>query len=45
MFNGILNFGEIVIEVSLDNDTGDYTFVFSGPEINEPIVVSGNLGD
>ena len=45
MFNGVLNFGEIIITVSLDNDTGDYVFTFSGPEISEPIVVSGNLGD
>lgn len=43
--NGILNFGPIVIEVNFDFDTGDYTFVFSGAELDEPVTVTGNLGD
>lgn len=43
--NGILNFGPYIIEVTFDADTGDYTFIFSGESLDEPITVTGTLGE
>lgn len=43
--NGILNFGSLVIQVIFDSDSGDYTFIFSGGPLQEPITVTGNVGD
>ncbi len=43
--NGILNFGPYIIEVIFDAETGDYTFIFSGASLDEPVTITGNLGD
>lgn len=43
--NGILNFGPYIIEVNFDAESGNYTFVFSGADLDEPVTVTGNLGD
>lgn len=43
--NGILNFGSYIIEVTFDAESGEYTFIFSGGSLDEPVTVTGTLGE